>query len=224
MDVGKPIPQGVKDVTSAVWKTTDGRGYTGAAFAIAPESSRNSTRTNRFITNAHLLRYASRRDELTLSQEGSSRRLKVHRVLAISITYDLALLETTEAVSSYVELDDSLSEGEEGPFYGIGYRQRSFTYLRPVSDSVYEDNFFYAFATHQTDLGGSSGGPILNSQGQVVAISGITVNANIIYGLKVKYINQFLSQGPREIGVDCFWFECWFLLSCGLEKDEGFIR
>lgn len=212
LELNRPVPQAVKSVASAVWKLTDGR-YTGTATAISG---------NRFITKAHVIFDAPGAGDLTLSQKGNPRRLKVRRVLALSLAYDLALLEIKGRVDDHVSFEDALSEGRKGPLYGIGYPGGSFMYLRPLSDRVYEDDYFYAFAANRSPLGGASGGPILNVEGQVVAINGIGSD-NILHGLKAKRIvsfllDRFLFEKPQAPGVACSHLGFRACLEAGVER------
>ena len=176
-------------VASAVWKIEDDRNY-GTAFAISP---------NLFITNAHNLRNAKRIGEIVLSQEGSSRRLGVSQVLALSLVHDLMLLQTKETVRRYLRLGGPVSKKEDGTLRMMGYRKETLTRFRQIAPIPWQDRFYYALPVNKINISGTSGSPISDSRGKVVAIAS-RASKNIVYGLKSQYIRLLLAG---DIGVFC---------------------
>ena len=92
---------------------------TGTAFAISD---------NRFMTNAHVIKDFIDTGDMSifLKQTGNAHRLRFHRLVAISTTYDLAIFETKETVDRWLRFADSFSKWETG-LYVVGYPQESFT-------------------------------------------------------------------------------------------------
>ena len=118
----------------AVWKiygrnTKLGKTSVGTAFAIGPD---------RFVTNAHVLRAlrgVSIRD-IRLSQEGSSHRLRIDRLLRLSELYDLALFRTTENVTNYLGPADDFSH-EFKQLSLLGYPAGSFRRFSQAAEVTY---------------------------------------------------------------------------------------
>ena len=83
----------------AVWQIVNKkRTYTGTAFAI---------RERHFLTNAHVIEGFVDHDskQIILRQQGNALELTVnYRLVALSLTYDLALFTTREAVEHVLEL------------------------------------------------------------------------------------------------------------------------
>ena len=187
-----PVPacaQGASSPASAVWKIEDDSNY-GTAFAISP---------NLFITNAHNLRGAKRIGEIILSQEKSSRRLGVSQILALSLVHDLLLLQTKETVRRYLRLGGPVSKKEDGSLRITGYRKETLTRFRQIAPIPWQDRFYYALPVNRMNLSGASGSPVLNSQGEVVAIAS-RASENMSYSLKVKHLKRLLLG---QIGIFC---------------------
>ena len=181
--------QDPSSVASAVWKIEDDRNY-GTAFAISP---------NLFMTNAHNLRDTKRIGEIIISQEGSSRRLSASQILSLSLVYDLLLLQTKETVRRYLRLGRPVSKKEDGSLGMMGYFKGSLTHFRQIAPIPWQDRFYYALPVNRMDLTGTSGGPVLNPKGEVVAIAS-RASGNISYSLKVKHIERLLAG---KLGVFC---------------------
>ena len=61
----------------------------------------------------------------------------------------------------------------------------------------YENSLVYGFGTTIPHLKGASGGPMLNSQGEVVGVFSI-YNGNLAYGTKVQHLWNFLKNRNPE--------------------------
>lgn len=187
-----PIPADAQDLSSlvsAVWKIEDDSNY-GTAFAISP---------NLFITNAHNLRDTKHIGQIVLSRDGSSRRLSVSRVLALSLVHDLMLLQTKETVRCYLRFVGPVSREEDGSFLSMGYVKCSLTRIRQIAPIAWRDHFHYALPVHRMSLSGIRGGPTLNPKGEVVAVAG-RYGGNMSYGLKAIHAERLLAE---KMGVFC---------------------
>ena len=175
----------------------------GSAFAWGPRD---------FMTNVHVLHRTFKREKtlgsITLSQEGNDVELKIERVVAINIAYDLAHIRTTRSVPHYLDpvyekglpleaYEDLDSLGDE--LTPMGYLGGSFVNVEPRQEISYKDIRSYAFATEYYNLKGLSGGPVINSDGHFVGVS-FFAEINMIYFIKITHVAKFLSQ---ESGVRC---------------------
>ena len=191
----------------AIWKIQDpaGEHTNGTAFFIG---------TNYVITNFHVFtalydnkpqdyRFGNQKtiDYMVLVQEDNPTVLKIKRVLALSALYDLALLETEESVTNYLQLREDLPKPDETLFL-MAYPNGDFTKIRKIGDVVYEDEQIYGFLVNHSFLEGASGGPVLDEQGLTVGVTFANYN-NVLAMKKINYLKEFIA---RNIGVRCFRF------------------
>ena len=160
---------------------------------------------NLFVTNHHALRGLfgnadTDLEDLSLSQKGRP-DLKIKRVLVSSHVYDLTLFETTKSVKGYLELatnEPSLEQLTQTSL--IGYPNTSFQRMRQKRGVrvTYEDSLTYGIPTNVAELHGSSGGPILDSTGKVIAVAARATD-NIVIGVKLRYLKSLISSiGPTQ--------------------------
>ena len=155
-----------------------------------------------FITNAHVLRGLSSRgatlSELRLSQRGS-RDLTVKRVISISEVYDLALFETHEEGHGYLRLADNAGFDQLTRLAGLGHVNGVYRELAQRGVPSYEDSFSYLvaiavsteFGKEDGFLAGTSGGPIVNANGEIVGVM-TQSSYNIAMAVRVERLNNFL--------------------------------
>ena len=180
-------------VHPAVWRIhNEGYTSTATAFAIAP---------NRFVTNAHvvgdLLALGSR--EVFLTREGNPERLTVARVLALSVTFDLAHLETRENAAHHLELAAGVSRTHSDWLTVHGYPEGSLRALEQAAKIAYEDGLSLGLAVNGEGLFALSGAPALDPEGKVALVVH-TANANFLLGVKAKNVKGFVSG---RAGVAC---------------------
>lgn len=190
-----PAPANGNDgfVHPAVWRIhNQANTSTATAFAIGP---------NRFLTNAHvvgdLLALGSR--EVFLARTGSPERLTVTRVLALSVTFDLAHLETRESVPHHLELADGVATTRSDWLTVHGYPGGSLRVLEQTAPIAYEDGLSLGVAVNREGLFALSGAPALDPEGKVALVVH-TANANFLLGVKVQNVRRFVSG---EAGVTC---------------------
>ena len=127
---------------------------------------------NLFVTNDHvvsgMLKTGSVED-MVLSQDGNSDTLKINRIVALSVLYDLALLETNKEVADYLTLRETPLESDE-PLFVSSYPSGFFKRMRKTAPVIYENERIYAFPVDYSYLAGASGGPVLDEKGQVTGI------------------------------------------------------
>ncbi len=140
-------------IAKAVWKIKVEKGR-GTGFFISK---------NKIVTNSHVVQGVKDTGEITIVQEGNPRRLKVKRIVSLSIGYDLALLEVDGVVSDFLSLpEDPLKSSN---VYALGYLNGQFQEIRQTgvlkADYFFSDNF---------DISGTSGSPVLNEAHQLVGV------------------------------------------------------
>ncbi len=170
-------------IAKAVWRII-GEKSSGTGFFISK---------NKIVTNAHVVQSAKDAEEITIVQEGNPRRLKVKKIVRLSIRYDLALLEVDGVVSDFLSLpEDPLNYSN---VYALGYPKGQFQEIRQTG-VLKEDSFF----SDNSDTGGASGSPVLNEDHQLVGVlHGGIYNYNIFIGLETlkSFIKDeyFLCEG-----------------------------
>ena len=145
------------------------------------------------VTNFHVLKNAFDRDNsletITLSRAG--RDVKIQRVVAVNVAYDLALLEAAEDLDGYVGFSvRGLSVKDQLTF--TGYMSGNLTKEHVNNEYIYEDDFQYGVVTRFRRLKGLSGGAVLNSDGLIVALIYVS-EINILYAVKSELVVDFLS-------------------------------
>lgn len=192
----RPAPAFAKNLESAhlaVWQIYDEKYHSvGTAFAIRP---------NEFITAAHLIKGFVDNDSerIRLRREGDKTFLRMKRVLLLSTTYDLALIRTKQAVEHYLTIARHFSK-EEGNLRIIARPRGDFQTARQVEEITYEDGFSYLIPMNRNIIDGYSGSPVLNSEGDVVAVLQSSSH-NMASGVRLGLLQQFVAMA---IGVECF--------------------
>lgn len=187
----------VKGVHPAVWAihNKEGRGAElkeneGCGMCFSVNSSRF------FVTNFHVFRDLLKRvpsfSDLILSQEGNPTELKVHRVLVVSGLYDLALFEVDREDGDSMKTAENFSLDSSGTLSSVSFWGCGSMRIVEIIKSTYEDTFFFMIAFNQKNLGGSSGGPVLNSSNQVVGVM-LSANENMSYVTKGKYLKELIA-------------------------------
>ena len=186
------IPEKVRSGKKAVWKIHSLNG-SGTGFFTGPK---------RFVTNFHVisgLLDKSSLEDISLSQEGNSRKLKIKRIIALSAFYDLATLETEQEVSDYLSLSGEAVPQQEENLYVIGYPKGSFKIMKKTSSSFYQDSQSYTINIGYFEIHGGSGSPVLNEQSQV---SGVFYQGseNFPQAVKINHLRNLLEQ---KTGLVC---------------------
>ena len=170
----------------------------GSAFAINP---------NTLVTNAHVFRTLQRNGVSSLGntwlyQVWSSSRRRIDKIWRISGIYDLAIIKTRERVRHYLGPAANSSLHQLTRLSLLGYPEgRSFEWISQKGRVTFDDPFSYSivFATDTEKLSGTSGGPILNSNGKVVGVM-VQASHNIAFGVKIERIREIIKG---EIGNSC---------------------
>ena len=165
----------------------------GTAFFIGP---------NQVVTNFHVInafenenyKYHSIKD-IYLKQ--GDKRIKFKRVLYASAVDDLVILETEKTVSDYLNISEEVSLGR---LFAFGYPGKVKKILIHLEEYGVTDNTYnYAIAVDKSDLGGLSGGPVLDGQGKIVGV----VYRSIQNMLRVIKFSKIVELRRGSIGIDC---------------------
>ena len=174
-----PASDGGSSVHPAVWKIhNEAHTSVATSFAIGP---------NRFVTNAHVV--GDLLDlgfgEMLLTQEGNPEPLTVERVLALSVTFDLAHLETREDVAHHLDLAGDVSRLHSDWLTVHGYPRGSSRVLEQTEKIAYEDGLSFGLSVNGEGFPGLSGAPALDPEGKVALVVHYS-NANFILGVRAK--------------------------------------
>ena len=175
----------------AIWKIqTDRVGGTG--FFISP---------NLFVTNFHVVANIIDSFDLriSLSQETHSRVLGIKQVYALSALDDLAILETKESVTNWLDIADNTLKPYD-KLFAIGYPGGQWTKIRKTRKIFYQNKYIYSFPANRPIIGGISGSPVLNQKNQIVGILSLGAN-NTASAIKVKRLKKLLVENSQNTNL-----------------------
>ena len=177
-------------VRSSVWKLST-QGGRGTGFFIA---------SNKLVTNFHvingLLQHVSKVEDITLSQEGNARVLKIKGILAVSALHDLALLETTGSVDHYLPIRKKPLQEQEDLFL-TGYPKGKLADIRKTSDRLMFSRDATSFFINNISLGGASGSPVVDAKKQVVGVY-YSGDSNLVHSVNLNDLQVFVQRGLRN--------------------------
>ena len=195
-----PVPQSIHQAQPSIYKIRSKNVDTnGTAFFVSPHLA---------ITNFHgvgILDLESENfNDIELYQEDTLSPLKINRLVSISALFDLALLETSTPVDSYLTVNN-LVPAITDDLFTTGYPHGILTTQQKTGSLLGWEHYYY-FITNQSPFEsthGVSGSPVLNERGEVVGVnfSGIQ---NIIFAINPDKIEQLITN---EIGTNCSSFD-----------------
>ena len=186
----------VLEAEKSIWKIKNNVKI-GTGFFISP---------NLFVTNLHvietLFNIEGNLDNIYLIQKGNPNVLNIKQVVAISDVHDLAIIETKETSQNYLN-NKELTPNEK--LLLIGYPKGIFKRLKITKRINFKNNSLLSFSVNHSNVGGASGSPILNDQGQVVGVLSIanednTSNINVLYVIKTNHLKKFIAGNT---GLNC---------------------
>jgi len=197
----------LEEAEKAIWKfSISSANDSGTVFFISK---------NHIVTNFHVLRIANSIEDIRLTQAGSSEVLKIKKILKVSGTDDLALLEIKGEVSHYL----SLSNGEpSGDLFIYGYPWGAFRRMFHNQEyGVFDNNYSgYIFAVDHTELSGASGSPVLNRDGEVVGVLTSSFSNNMAVMTGSNKLEELKNEG---LSLDSL--ESFFLIHCIKKEMEN---
>lgn len=211
------------DIKKAVWKVEDSEGkvqgsgvvidnrfFVTALHVIAPVF-RESDPVLDFLSYVGMKSTIKDKD-IILSQKGNSSSLRIKRVVGMSYAYDLAILEIEGEVEHSLSLRKSSLKYEE-PVLMLGYPHGEFVEMKSKLSS--EDILHYQFhirrgfyTNGEDNVRGASGGPVLDSGGQVVGILVEATNSDgTVIGsmteridvIKVNFLKKLIQNTQRRL-------------------------
>jgi len=189
---------------NAVGLITDNTGIVASGFFV---------NGNTFITNYHVSNELNIDSAVIDMKDGREFTLK--KVIFQSYEKDLAILETWQTASSYLILAGNTGIKEREEVYSIGNpTDENFTTsyyaltegrINDIFDDVWHyvterwdspDRFHSAYVIkHSASIKpGSSGGPLLNSNGEVVGINAFYFNEYVNYAIHVSELKKYLKE------------------------------
>ena len=179
----------------AVWRIhNENHSYQGTAFAVGP---------NRFITVAHVIKGIrdAGQKKIILSWKETKIRLDWSKLIAISMSYDLALFETHQSVKEYLDLADEFDMASARGLYTVGYPKGSFQEVGQTGPIVQSDASSYAISVRGEVRPGASGSPVLNGGREVVGVvESAFDNRNIAIAVRLKYVRLIREE---KLGSIC---------------------
>ena len=161
--------------------------------------------SNTFITNTHVLTGAftvKEQDSFSFNTNVLVQIIKdgkhypIRRIRNISILHDLAVLEVDQYQGSFLEISQEKRPSDD--VYVIGFFQNRLKYVTGHLLHYRDDDVLYSVYPHFAEneqLRGISGGPALNSKGQVIGT--MSMHRNWYFGIiKHDFVRQILNKPP----------------------------
>jgi hypothetical protein len=152
----------------------------------------------KIITNLHVIEDA-KYGYVTIS--GESKKHKIEGYLAIDKTNDLALLSVPTLIGTSIEINGNNPEiGEK--IYAIGNpKGLSGTISEGIISGIrtFENEELIQITAPISP--GSSGGPVINNNGQLIGVSVGTLDAgqNLNFAIPTKYVSKLIEQPTTQI-------------------------
>ena len=150
----------------------------------------------RFMLEEHSLRHLYLTREQT--QENSQIRIKVNKLLRVSGAYGLVLFEVDHHVEKPFSFRESPLFSNEDLFV-TGYSNGALQFFKKIAGINYSNPLVYQFPINTWGIKESIGGPILDSEDQVVGVVK-DIDMNILVGIKVPPVLDFIGGG---MGLKC---------------------
>ena len=150
------------------------------------------------VTNAHAVLNENGLipvEKLEIDQIGHQKNesSQIRTVQALSLMHDLALLKVDNYQGSIFNFGKLIPEDEQ--MYAVGFPGNE---LRTImGHNIRRGRMHYEFISNVFNLHGASGGPALNSKGQVVGII-VRADTNYVEAVKVVYLKRLLKGVKRN--------------------------
>ena len=173
-----------------VWRVeNDRQSYLATAVAID---------VDRCLMSAHVLKAFLDRDTTSIRLRQGDRTIDVSRVLRISATYDLALVETDAFLAHHLHHSSYFAAGSV-EHRSVGYAEGTFTTLVQTEPVTFETALSHVFAMDRDVLTGMSGSPVLDAKGRFVSLTH-SANENLLHAVRPDHVARFIDG---TVGVAC---------------------
>ena len=189
------IPQLVIQAEGAVYKLNV-KGKQGTGFLL--ENGLLVTALHGFVSNSYEVRAIhDHLDSISLFQNGVPAGITIKSLKVVSAYADLAILEVEGDVQNY--LSERKTSSLEGEFFIAGYPRKNSAINYAKSGNILKQTSQWVMSFDRTKLGGMSGSPLLDSQGQFIGVF-LNGDGNIGDGMMSNKINDMI-QG--RLGTLC---------------------
>ena len=188
-----------KNTVNSVGVITDKNGLMASGFFI---------NNNTFVTNNHVTEYMDIRSGIIRMKDG--RIFTTKRILKSYYTKDLSILEINESCADYLVLGNSYNIRENANVYSLGspiekYVIHYYTLSEGKISDLLEDKWRYPNENRKihdanvikhtaTIHPGNSGGPLLNSRGEVIGINAFFNEENMNFAINVSELINYLKS------------------------------
>ena len=209
---GQPLkltPEHIAQIASGSTVLVETNRKSGSGFFVGP---------GQIATNYHVIEGAER---ATARLVGADRTYTIVGYIAVDVKRDLAILKVRDPSVKPLSRGDSTDVNQGASVYPIGNplglvniftdgqissiqwvkSTRELFKSSRLSDIPTDDTPQKLFVMNADIAGGSSGGPVLNSDGEVigVAVGESTVEQSINFAIPVNYLNELLKKvGPPK--------------------------
>lgn len=156
------------------------------------------TTPQQFLTNFHVVENAQNVGDITLSQpqEKQNRPIHINQALTLSAENDLALLEFSPPVSTYLPLRDTPIQTDETVFIS-GYPGGNFSEMESIGGVKNFKYFNHIPVNYHDPLEGISGSPVFDQKGQAVSVVS-AVGRSHVHTIDLRHIQNLLNNASRD--------------------------
>jgi S1-C subfamily serine protease len=194
-----------KSAIGSIGMITDPSGTVASGFFV---------NSNTFITNNHVMELLDVNNTLIRMKDG--RIFTVNHIIKQYFEKDLAVLEINDSSNSFLTLADNYNIKEKQKVYTIGnpqgpdYRIHYFYMTKGRISNIMDDWWYYdeenpyggsrnrhsAYIIDHTALirPGDSGGPLLNSNGEVVGVNAFFYSDRKNYAIHISELKKYLEE------------------------------
>ena len=163
----------------------------GTGFFISP---------THIITNFHVIQNSLDENTTILSNKKLSNGANISnrlKLLKVSSIYDLALLESENPVDHYLDIETIESYPQTDSFLIAYAKDNLITAPIDYNQSLFDELILFQRDSALGDLKGTSGGPIINTAGNVVGVNhaGSDTVSSVI---STRALNDFLNENNRD--------------------------
>lgn len=152
---------------------------------------------NEIVTNLHVVAGAARGYAKLI---GQTKKYEIEGLTGVDLNYDLAILKASTGNTRFLTLGDSESVQIGDSVYAVGNPQGlEGTFSQGIVSSIREIGTGKFFQMTAPISPGSSGGPVLSAEGEVIGVSVATYKGgqNLNFAIPVSYLKSLLGKtGP----------------------------